>query len=251
MPEGRNLFPRSSRYKDSWIVANSLGEPVLYNLESLCEILPLAPTMRTMDLGCGRAISSIFLAREFGVQVWAIDNEISPSENYGRVLQSGSGPTVFPLKVDAASLPFPDQFFDAIIAADSYYYFGTDEKFTTYIARFLRTGGHIGIVDICFTREINALCEAPPYLRPVYEDDWHFVHSVEWWRHHLEKTGLFRVTRAELLPQSQFIRQQYISGISRVGKKDAFAETLAMDEEGVISFFRLVARRTDKACGTV
>ena len=29
--------------------------------------------MRVLDLGCGRAMSSIFLRREFGVQVWATE----------------------------------------------------------------------------------------------------------------------------------------------------------------------------------
>jgi cyclopropane fatty-acyl-phospholipid synthase-like methyltransferase len=33
----------------------------------------LQPGMRVLDLGCGRALSSIFLHREFGLQVWAAD----------------------------------------------------------------------------------------------------------------------------------------------------------------------------------
>ena len=33
----------------------------------------LEPGMRVLDLGCGKGLSSIFLAKEFGVQVWAAD----------------------------------------------------------------------------------------------------------------------------------------------------------------------------------
>ncbi len=40
-----------------------------------------APGLRVLDLGCGRASSSIFLCREFGVQVWAADLWFSASEN--------------------------------------------------------------------------------------------------------------------------------------------------------------------------
>ena len=36
--------------------------------------LDLRPGMRVLDLGCGRAASSIFLRREFGVQRWATDH---------------------------------------------------------------------------------------------------------------------------------------------------------------------------------
>jgi cyclopropane fatty-acyl-phospholipid synthase-like methyltransferase len=37
--------------------------------------------MRVLDLGCGRAATSIFLRREFGVQVWATDLWTNASEN--------------------------------------------------------------------------------------------------------------------------------------------------------------------------
>jgi cyclopropane fatty-acyl-phospholipid synthase-like methyltransferase len=44
--------------------------------------------MRVLDLGCGRALSSIFLRREFGVQVWATDLWFSTSENRQRILDA-------------------------------------------------------------------------------------------------------------------------------------------------------------------
>jgi cyclopropane fatty-acyl-phospholipid synthase-like methyltransferase len=43
----------------------------LWLTEWLAEALDLRPGMRVLDLGCGRAMSSVFLRREFGVQVWA------------------------------------------------------------------------------------------------------------------------------------------------------------------------------------
>ena len=59
-------------------------------------------------------------------------------------------------------------------------YFGTDEKFTPYIAQFLKPNEIIGIVDICFSREINYLSEAPEFIRADYRNKWYFVHSIEW-----------------------------------------------------------------------
>jgi len=37
--------------------------------------------MRVLDLGCGKALSSIFLAKEYGTQVWATDLWISATDN--------------------------------------------------------------------------------------------------------------------------------------------------------------------------
>jgi cyclopropane fatty-acyl-phospholipid synthase-like methyltransferase len=41
--------------------------------EALSQVMTLEPGMRVLDMGCGRAVSSIFLAKEFGLQVWATD----------------------------------------------------------------------------------------------------------------------------------------------------------------------------------
>jgi cyclopropane fatty-acyl-phospholipid synthase-like methyltransferase len=38
-----------------------------------------------LDLGCGKAVSAIFLAKEFDLQVWAVDPVISSTENYSRI----------------------------------------------------------------------------------------------------------------------------------------------------------------------
>src|SRR5678815_3340304 len=67
-------FPRSSRYHPDWVLTHaSGGANSLWLTEWLTEALDLRPGMRVLDLGCGKASSSIFLRREFGVQVWATD----------------------------------------------------------------------------------------------------------------------------------------------------------------------------------
>ncbi len=113
--------------------------------------------MLMLKIGKSVFISAIFLAKEFGVEVWAIDQYISPSENFRRIKEMNCENSVLPLKLNSKELPFPPDFFDAIVAVDSYMYFGTDERFTPYISQFLKPGGIIGIVDICFSKEINYL----------------------------------------------------------------------------------------------
>src|SRR3954452_25210630 len=112
--------------------------------EWLTEALALRPGMRVLDLGCGRVMSSIFLRREFGVQVWATDLWFSASENLQRIRDAGVEDGVFPIHADARALPFAAGFFDAVVSLDSFPYYGTDSLYLAYLARFLKPGGRLG-----------------------------------------------------------------------------------------------------------
>jgi cyclopropane fatty-acyl-phospholipid synthase-like methyltransferase len=169
-------FPRSSQYSPEWILASaSGGANSLWLTEWLTNALDLQPGMRVLDLGCGRAASSIFLRREFGVQVWAIDLWCDASENGERVRDAGVEDGVFPLHADARSLPFATEFFDAIVSIDSYFYYGTDDLYLNYLARFLKPGGTIGIAGAGLVREIEG--SVPEHLSQWWTQDCWFLHS--------------------------------------------------------------------------
>src|ERR1044072_8980263 len=139
-------FPRASKYHPEWVLANaSGGANALWITEWLAEALDLRPGMRVLDLGCGRAMSSIFLRREFGVQVWATDLWFSATENLQRIRDAGVEDGVFPIHADARSLPFAAEFFDVIVSIDSFPYYGTDDLYLGYLARFVKPGGQVGI----------------------------------------------------------------------------------------------------------
>src|SRR5205809_3991907 len=83
-------FPRSAKYHPEWILASVSGAGnALWMTEWLSTALELRPGMRVLDLGCGRAASSIFLRREFGVQVWATDLWFSASDGLQRIRDAG------------------------------------------------------------------------------------------------------------------------------------------------------------------
>src|SRR5262245_27107737 len=89
-------FPLASRYHPEWVLAGVSGAAnPLWMTEWLSESLKLQPGMRVLDLGCGRAMSSVFLRREFGVQVWATDLWFSVSENLQRIRDAGVEDGVF------------------------------------------------------------------------------------------------------------------------------------------------------------
>ncbi len=150
-------FPRSSKYHPEWIRAGvSGGANPLWLTEWLAGALDLQAGMRVLDLGCGRAMSSIFLHKEFGVQVWAADLLFSATENLQRIQDAGVAEGVFPIQADARSLPFAAGFFDAIISIDSFFYYGTDDLYLSSLARFVKPGGRLGIAGAGFMQEIEA-----------------------------------------------------------------------------------------------
>ena len=97
-------YPRTAKYDPEWLVGLDMGCPTFWLLESLCEVMDLQPGMRVMDLGCGKAAGSIFLAKEYGLQVWAVDPEVKPTENWARIRESGLEDQVFPLNADGNNL---------------------------------------------------------------------------------------------------------------------------------------------------
>jgi cyclopropane fatty-acyl-phospholipid synthase-like methyltransferase len=240
------MFPRASRYDQTWADANSLGENVLHFAESLCNILPLQPGMRVLDLGCGHAISSIFLAREFGVTVWAVDRAISPTANFERIVAMDCADRVFPLRADVRALPLPHGYFDAAVALDSNFYFGTDERFLPVLARHLKPNAYLGVVDACLSRENVRAEELPPEARAAWQVDWWAVHTIDWWRNHYEKTGLLRVLRAELLPESELIKQRYVDRYRHDPSEASFIALMAAEDSRLVGSYRLVGQRTDQ-----
>src|SRR3954466_8282648 len=135
-------FPRSNQYHPEWVTSSvSGGANSLWLTEWLTTAMDLRPGMRVLDLGCGRASSSIFLRREFAVDVWAADLWFSVSENMQRVRDARVEDGVFPIHADARALPFAPDFFDAIVCIDSFPYFGTDDLYLNYVARFVKPSG--------------------------------------------------------------------------------------------------------------
>ena len=74
-------FPRSNAYDPAWVLDNNMGPHPLWLMEWLCERVELRPGMRVLDLGCGKALTSIFLAKEYRARVWAADWWIGPDNN--------------------------------------------------------------------------------------------------------------------------------------------------------------------------
>jgi cyclopropane fatty-acyl-phospholipid synthase-like methyltransferase len=235
-------FPRSSKYDPEWIMASvSGGANAMWMTEWLAEVLDLQPGMRVLDLGCGRAVSSIFLHREFGVQVWATDLWIDPSENLQRIRDAGAGDAVFPIHADARSLPFAAEFFDAVVSIDSFVYYGTDDLYLGYLARFLKPGGALGIAGAGLTQEIDG--RMPDHLQAWWEPEPNMacLHSAAWWRRHWERSGILTVERADTLAEGWRFWLQWQRTICPDNTTEI--ESVEADRGRYIGYVRAVGRR--------
>jgi SAM-dependent methyltransferase len=207
--------------------------------EWLTESLDLRPGMRVLDLGCGRALSSVFLRREFGVQVWAADLWFSASENIQRVRDAGVEDGVFPFRADARSLPFAEGFFDAVVSIDSFMYYGTDDMYLNYLARFVKPGGTVGIALAGLMHEIEG--PVPAHLGEMP----HCLHSAAWWRRHWDRTGIVDVVLADTLPDGWRFWEDWLKLIAPQNVTEIRA--LETDAGRHLGYVRAVGRRRAEA----
>jgi SAM-dependent methyltransferase len=232
-------FPRSRGYEPRWVLDNLMGPNVLWLAEALSHVLVLQSGMRVLDLGCGRALSSIFLAREFGVQVWAADLWIKPTESWHRVVEAGVADRVFPVHAEAHQLPFAAGFFDAIVSLDAYHYFGTDDWYIGYITRFLAPGGRLGIVVPGLAGPWEAASDA---LKAHWIWEYATFHGPSWWRERWQSSGLVEVEHAELVPDGwrHWVQSDRASGSDR--RDSAWVAALEADAGRTLGFTRVVAK---------
>ncbi len=238
-------FPRSSGYHPEWVLASiSGGANPLWLTEWLTETVELRPGMRVLDLGCGRAVSSIFLRREFDVQVWATDLWFSAEENLQRIQDAGVGDRVFPIHADARSLPFAAGFFDAIISIDSFVYYGTDDLYLNYLARFLKAGGQLGIAGTGVMREIEGAI--PTHLGEWWKAEQPYcLHTAAWWRRHWERTGILDIVLADTLCDGWRFWLDWIQTVAPENVTEI--RSVEADAGSYLGYVRVVGRRRAEA----
>lgn len=233
-------FPRSSQYHPEWVTSSMSGAAnPLWMTEWLTIAMDLRPGMRVLDLGCGRAASSVFLRREFGVAVWATDLWFGASENLERIRDAGVEDGVFPIHADARSLPFAAEFFDAIVSIDSFYYYGTDDLYLNYLARFVKPGGPVGIAGAGLVQEIEG--PLPEHLREWWTQDLWCLHSAAWWRRHWERTGIMDVELSDTMSDGWQLWLDWHRVIAPDNESEIKA--LEADRGSYLGYVRLVGRR--------
>ncbi|MEU5318232.1 methyltransferase domain-containing protein [Streptomyces sp. NPDC021056] len=251
----QSRYPRSNGYDVRWAIENQMGPNALWLLEWLAPALGLdrlRPGARVLDLGCGRAMTSVFLAKEYDVQVTAADLWVKADENAVRVAEAGVGDRVLPVYAEAHDLPFGEGTFDAIVSVDAYQYFGTNDLYLPTLARLLKPGGRIGIVVPALREELGG-DDPPAHLKEYWEKDpgfWAF-HSPAWWRRLWTRSGAVAVETADWLEDgwrdwllwsevcAEESSSEFMADMARWS-----VDLMHADVEHVLGFARVVGRRT-------
>jgi cyclopropane fatty-acyl-phospholipid synthase-like methyltransferase len=233
-------YPRSAGYDVQWVVDKPMGPHPLWSAEALMQVMSLKPGMRVLDLGCGTALTSIFLAREFEVEVWATDLWVKPTDNWERVQAAGLGSQVYPISADARALPFAKGFFDAIVSVGAYHYFGTDAAYLADSVKVLKPGGSIGIIVPGLRRDPGP--ELPDYLAERWGPDMCTWLSPAWWRSHWERTGVVTVQIADMVPHGWEDWLRWLEACNLVGRGYEPDETMLRADGGdLLGLTRVVA----------
>ncbi len=249
---GHPRYPRSNRYDARWTIDNQMGPHALWLLEWLAPALgldTLSPGSRVLDLGCGRAMTSIFLAKEYDVQVTAADLWVKPAENAPRIAEAGVADRVLPVLAEAHDLPFGEGSFDAIVSVDAYQYFGTNDLYLPELTRLLKPGGRIGVVVPALREEIDGV-EPPEHLKPFWEPGFWCFHTAAWWRRHWTRSGAVEVETADWLEDGWRDWLRWCEVVAdehtdewHIRMAGQCAEMLRLDQGGTLGFVRVVGRR--------
>jgi SAM-dependent methyltransferase len=212
-------------------------------LEDLATDLDLRPGMRVLDLGSGKGTTSAFLAREYGVRVWAADLWIDPTEAAAHIAAQGVEGVVT-LKAEAHTLPFARDFFDAIVCIDAWEYFGTADNYLAYITSFLVPGGQLGVATPALRKDLRDLGHIPEHIKKLVGWEALAWHTADWWRFQWEITDLVDVTTARLQDSGWSDWLAWSRALSDYRRTpDPALEMLEVDQGKYLTFAILAARK--------
>ena len=159
-----------------------MGPNCIRHIDEITQKIRLTPEMRILDLGCGNGLTSMYLAKKYGSQVFAADLWIDPTDNFERFKQFGLDAQIVPVRAEAHELPFAKNYFDAVVSVDAYHYFGAEPDYLDkHLAPLVKRGGIIAISVPGLLAEFPD--EIPDILQPYVKKEFHF-HSVAWWKSH-------------------------------------------------------------------
>ena len=186
---------KADKYKEYFTDKYLMGPNSVRFLAEMLEKSPINEGLCILDLGCGKGLTSLFLARETKAQVFAADLWIGATENYEQFKKWGIDNSVIPLHSDANDLPFADEFFDVIVSIDSFHYFANQKGFfEEKILPLVKNGGKVIIAMPGLKKEIHG-CDPDLILEWIHgeESEYDFFHSREWWRSVLKENQDFTI----------------------------------------------------------
>ena len=234
------MAKKTSEYDMDFIKENMMGPNSLKIIKEMSESINFHERMRVLDLGCGKGLTSIFLAKEYGVTVFATDLWISATDNFIRFKDMGLEEKIIPIHAEAHDLPFANEFFDVAISVDAYHYFGVEEEYLTkYFAPLVKRGGQIAVAIPGLKKEFtNGI---PTQLLPFWSEDMNF-HSCDWWINLWKKSDMVKIVKSKELNCCEEAWKDWLSCDNEHARSDI---EMIKAEDG--KFFNLVSLYATRA----
>lgn len=175
-------YVRSKKYDTPEWLAKIMGPNPIKLEEELLSDCRIQKGAVVCDLGSGQGLTSVFLVKEYGFQVYAADLWSDPEDNRKFFREQGlSEDQIIPVKADAENLPFEKEFFDGVISTDSYNYFGRDPEYLDKkLLPYVKKGGYIYIAIPGMKKDCH---DALPkeLLLSWTPEQLDYMHDVKYW----------------------------------------------------------------------
>lgn len=153
-----------------WFLANALvmiwgSKSGKFRLrDRILDAIPWRGDERVLDIGCGRGLMVIGAAKRlrsgsaFGIDLWNVEDQSGSSAANARQNAEieGVADRVVIRDGDACEIPYPDGYFDVVLSSFCIHNIENAEdraKAIREVARVLKPGGTVAIVDIRHARE--------------------------------------------------------------------------------------------------
>lgn len=183
-------FPKATSFDTALVRSKIMGPNPLKLCEELLRDVYIPCGVRVCDLGSGTGITSALLAREYGLDTYAVDLWSDPQENRAFFDSLGiSRDTIHPVQADVSQgLPFEHGYFDAVVSIDSYNYYGRDPHYLgERLLPYVKQGGmlYVSIPGMVRDRHDNLpVC----LLKSWTPEQLDYMHDIDWWRAMIEPT---------------------------------------------------------------
>ena len=175
-------YPISEKYNSAEWMAKIMGPNPLKLQEEMLSGHRIPENSVVCDLACGKGLTSVVAAKEYGFKVYAVDLWCDTEENGRFFDEMGlSEEKIIPVQADANALPFEKGFFDAVICTDSYNFFGLDPEFLDQkLLPFVRENGYIYVT--CPGMKKDCHDNLPPELLLSWTpEQMAYLHDVDYW----------------------------------------------------------------------